>query len=436
MKQRTSGVTKTLGRHKNRPRRLRGKKFHLFLRSHQADDYWPLYSELLKEGAIPQFIEIQRSRPDDDANAAFLANKGIPLFSTTWEEPQEFSASMVQENYNGFDIEGITKFARWRWRRGGAKMDYIILARTNWILHRYEKFFKENRPDYIVTWGDMAHDSAAIKALADKLKIPHLLFEGGFLPNSMCLDGGGMYYTPESDWNGIWENQSEPTADERIRIKKLMDQWRQKDMSKYNNKTAFTEIETGVDCRALAPKGKKIMLIVCQTTGDATMYFPRVLVDNKLSLTNLVLRTMAGMTDWHILVKPHPHERHDDLALMVNPYEGIDIIPKASPHSALRAADMVITINSTMGFEALGYGIPVITFGDNFYTGKGLTWDIRRADRRLKEQLRTAIDQAKPPDMNEVYSLFNLVAYKFLFLFGYNNGRLIDAAKSARQHCR
>jgi len=419
-----------------RKNRLAGKKVLLFLRSHQADDYWELHNALLREGANPVFVEIQRQDSKDDANTAFLARKGIPLLSTTWEEPDKFPDEYISAKYKQYDLGEITKFARWRWRRGGTILDPLLLARANWLLRRYTQFLENQKPDFVVTWGDMAHDSSAMRALTRHLKIPHLLYEGGFLPNSMCLDGGGMYYTPESDWQGIWENRKEPTRNERIRVKKLMAQWKQKDMSKYNNPTAFTKIETGVNCKAYVPNGKKVMLLICQTTGDASMYYPRVLVNNKMSLTKLVLRTMAGRMDWHILVKPHPHERHDDLALMVNPYQGITLIPTASPHSALRAADKVITINSTMGFEALGYGLPVITFGDNFFTGKGMTWDIRNAGVDLKKQLNKAIDGAESPDMEKVENLFHLLAYKFLFTFGHDNGSLMNAIESARQHCR
>ncbi|WP_031459678.1 capsular polysaccharide export protein, LipB/KpsS family [Chloroflexus sp. MS-G] len=50
--------------------------------------------------------------------------------------------------------------------------------------------------------------------------------------------------------------------------------------------------------------------------------------------------------------------------------------PSVSALDMISAAEAVITVNSTVGFEALVRGKPVITLGPSFYRGKGITFDV------------------------------------------------------------
>jgi capsule polysaccharide modification protein KpsS len=53
---------------------------------------------------------------------------------------------------------------------------------------------------------------------------------------------------------------------------------------------------------------------------------------------------------------------------LVNPY--------TSSHELIRRAEATVVISSTVGLEALLYGKPVLTMGQPFYSGYGLTVDI------------------------------------------------------------
>jgi len=50
--------------------------------------------------------------------------------------------------------------------------------------------------------------------------------------------------------------------------------------------------------------------------------------------------------------------------------------PYVSALNMISAAEAIITVNSTVGFEALVRGKPVITLGPSFYRGKGITFDV------------------------------------------------------------
>ena len=50
--------------------------------------------------------------------------------------------------------------------------------------------------------------------------------------------------------------------------------------------------------------------------------------------------------------------------------------PVINPHNLIAHSKAVVTINSTAGFEALMYFKPVIVFGQVFYRGYGVTFDV------------------------------------------------------------
>jgi len=52
------------------------------------------------------------------------------------------------------------------------------------------------------------------------------------------------------------------------------------------------------------------------------------------------------------------------------------VAPALSAREVLTGADAVVTLNNTVGYEALMYGKPVITLGDAFYSGAGYTRDV------------------------------------------------------------
>lgn len=84
--------------------------------------------------------------------------------------------------------------------------------------------------------------------------------------------------------------------------------------------------------------------------------------------------------NYKILVKEHPNVlgkmRLSDL-LSIRKLKNVSLVnPKISAHKLIKLSDIIMTINSTVGFEAILYQKPVITFGKSFYRGRGLTLDI------------------------------------------------------------
>ena len=81
------------------------------------------------------------------------------------------------------------------------------------------------------------------------------------------------------------------------------------------------------------------------------------------------------------------------------------VAPLLNAHDLIEKAKIICVINSTVGYEALMHEKPVITFGESFYSGKGVTLDVRNlydlpGILKKAEQFR--------PDQERILSLFQL----------------------------
>jgi hypothetical protein len=107
-------------------------------------------------------------------------------------------------------------------------------------------------------------------------------------------------------------------------------------------------------------------------------------------------------------IKPHPAFAGDvplaRLAAMRRRAPNVRLLdPSIHAHEVLRRASAVVTINSTTGFEALMFGVPLVTLGKSLYQGRGLTIDV--AD---PAELPFAIGRAltnEPPSADDVAKL-------------------------------
>ncbi|MBX4171848.1 hypothetical protein K3M35_24995 [Rhodococcus sp. DMU2021] len=96
-------------------------------------------------------------------------------------------------------------------------------------------------------------------------------------------------------------------------------------------------------------------------------------------------------------IKPHPHHlssHHNVILREVADLPNVSFLPPRMHFSeAIDLADVILTLASTMGFEALKRGKPVVCYGTPFYSGYGLTTDVK--DPR---DIANAILDAQPAD--------------------------------------
>jgi len=95
---------------------------------------------------------------------------------------------------------------------------------------------------------------------------------------------------------------------------------------------------------------------------------------------------------YKLLVKDHPHWVGDlphKIIRNIHKMENVYFLnPNTSTHEIIEKSSAIITINSDVAYEALLYKKPVVTFGDEYFTGHGLTIDVDNIKNASKAFLK------------------------------------------------
>jgi capsular polysaccharide export protein len=199
-------------------------------------------------------------------------------------------------------------------------------------------------------------------------------------PYSWVLDETGIYFDSSgpSDLEILYNKGFD--ASDLAKSKELIDVLREKRMTKYNlaaSPIAFDRKQTN---------GRKIILVPGQVDADASILFGSPIVKSNLELLGAVRKAEP---DAFIIFKAHPdlvaNTRHGQIRT-----DGIDaladlVVTDGNVLDWLERCDVVHTMTSTVGFEALIRNVPVVTYGLPFYAGWGLTTDHLTCDRRQRQ---------------------------------------------------
>jgi capsular polysaccharide export protein len=186
-------------------------------------------------------------------------------------------------------------------------------------------------------------------------------------PLSLVLDDLGIYYDPtrESRLEALINAHSPLSDRQRARAEALIKRLTAAGISKYNL--------TGADLPPDLPTGRRI-LVPGQVEDDASI---RLGTTDICTNRDLLAAVRAANPAAVILYKPHPDvEAGLRIGAVPDAAAIADIVlDQTDTIAALNSVDEVWTMTSTLGFEALLRGKRVVTLGQPFYAGWGLTED-------------------------------------------------------------
>lgn len=241
----------------------------------------------------------------------------------------------------------------------------------------------------IAVWPSRAPQGILQRAAERKLRI--LRVEDGFirsvglgthlhLPRSIVVDARGIYYDPTS-LSDLEHILSETVFTERLvgRASALIDRLVRGGVTKY--------AAGGAQMPAM-PAGVRRVLVPGQVEDDLSVRLGGAGVQGNL---DLLRRVRAAEPEAWILYRPHPdvtaglRKGHVPAADALRYADAI--LAQGSMAGLLDQVDCVHVLTSLAGFEALLRGREVVTHGQPFYAGWGLTTDlapdIPRRRRRL-----------------------------------------------------
>ncbi len=246
-----------------------------------------------------------------------------------------------------------------------------------------------------LSWG--YKDSPAVRQLCRAHGVSLERMEDGFIrsvglgsdltaPWSLVVDRNGMYFDPStpSDLESLLSNHRF-TDEELNRAQRLREWLVGSGLSKYNPQ-AVGELP-----KPWSSSNRRRILVPGQVENDASVRLGCPGVKTNLELLRGVRERNP---DAFVLFKPHPDVLAGNRPGAVDPALAeryCDAVVTEVPISqCLDDADEVHTMTSLVGFEALLRGLRVVTYGQPFYAGWGLTADERPVARRTR---RLSIDQ-------------------------------------------
>jgi capsular polysaccharide export protein len=269
-------------------------------------------------------------------------------------------------------------FPRWR-----AYNLAPVLRALPWKLHfvrtaQVAQILELGPADALLCWG--RHAPPGVETLAADTNAKLLRIEDGFVrsvglgsdlirPCSLVLDGRGIYFDPSSpsDMEHILNNTLF-THEDRARAHAVRMFVVANGISKYN-----LEPRHAVDWPI---EGRQVVLVPGQVEDDASIRFGCTTVKTNLGLLQAA---RVARPDAFLVYKPHPDvvsgNRTGRLVLAEALRWADYVETRASVVSCLDACDEVHTMTSLTGFDALLRGKRVVTYGQPFYAGWGLTHD-------------------------------------------------------------
>lgn len=217
--------------------------------------------------------------------------------------------------------------------------------------------------------------------------ISHIRVEDGFIrsvglgvdmtrPLSWVFDPVGIYYNATEPSRLEQLLQTHPfTEDECARAEQLISRLIALKLTKYNVGQSNWQ----------RPAAKRVILVPGQVESDASIRLGSPVLKTNLELLQAV---RSSNPEAYILYKPHPDvqagmriagQADRDASAYCNETLGDEDMAHL-----LTQVDEVHTLTSLTGFEALIRGVPVVCYGQPFYSGWGLTNDMCPVARRSR----------------------------------------------------
>lgn len=258
---------------------------------------------------------------------------------------------------------------------------------------RHRKLISDNS---IAVWGNK--NNSVLEKFDPKLENTVLRIEDGFLRSV----GLGAHFTRPLSWVvddlGIYYDASRPSRLESLlsnfdfdeallsRARKLLDAICQNKITKYN-------IAAGNNWTGPGKIAKQTILVIGQVETDASIQFGSTRI-----FTNFVLlsEARANNPESYIVYRPHPDVEAGVRALGRDERSVSEIADEIATgdisfNSLIECVDEVHVMTSLAGFEALMRGKTVVTYGQPFYAGWGLTVDLGLSDQVRRRRQRVLI---------------------------------------------
>lgn len=365
----------------------------------------------------------------------FLMQRGIePIFFTLNPKVRSIMKSLdVQCFPRTLDIKEIAlpgdfadKFMNPALKIRYSDKEQQLISRVKKTYSALLDFIEHEKIDALFVWNGTAPEESTAAALASDHEIPILFGENGYLPNTIQIDPQGINNAAsikQHIYKGL-ENlhidpQTHSELHQRINLLHSGAKWitrKPKVKAKLVSRIAAElrnfsldkirrslGINKGIPDVATLPKD--YIFLPFQVEGDSqlTIHSPLVGANMERFLEVCHSTVQAVMPEYKLVVKLHPENlKRIDYSPLTKKYPDVVILKGGSVCELIEKSQAVITINSTVGFEALTYYKPVITLGNCIYNVPGVVHhaeNLEQLPALIKAALTQPVARARIDDL-------------------------------------
>jgi SAM-dependent methyltransferase len=261
-------------------------------------------------------------------------------------------------------------------------LDSAFYQRLHGFAFRIGEFLRALSPEFAIIQHGCHPVFAIFAAKCLKHGVPFLMSESTFFADSVLLDPAGVHFFPgQNRLDRMWPAVRETplTETQARRLDSFITTWKERRGSKYvqpedERERALVEEFTRGNGTAKTP----VLFIPDQIPTDANVLLGLGRFGSLREFSEYCDRTLPP--EWRIILKRHP-KRSGDYSAPASQGQRMLVVNDVSIHSLIELCDAVGTFSSTVGFEALLYGKPVVCGGVPFYSRRGFTLDLVRPDR-------------------------------------------------------
>lgn len=325
------------------------------------------------------------------------------------------------------------------------------------VEHSVRELLDRTAPDGLFCWNGSGLAAGIATQLARQQGIPIAFGENGYLPGTMQLDPIGVnaaasFGPAHTDLGEIlalaWTDR------ERETLHRLLDGYRRGEriapqvprprglgasplayvhqaLLDLRNREPRRHANRLVP-RPPGPLPERFVFFPLQVCQDSQLTVHSPVYGNRLddAIADLVAALAEAAPDTRLVVKLHPADRHKtDYDPVIRRFPEVTWLDGGDVRRILPAAAAVVTVNSTVGLEALVFERPVIVLGNAAYGFDGLVH--RVTDRaQVPAALAQALHQAPDPETVFSYLLF-------LYFKAFTHAHPGDYSTASKQHfCR
>lgn len=368
---------------------------------------------------------------------AHVRSVDAPLF------PKRTSAKRPRHTISDAELREAIGEKEWQLRRDKA------LRQAPWLLGELAAFLDEQAVDALLIWNGGNLRGALAVWLARRRGLPVIFAEHGYLPRTTQLDLDGVnvrssltqavhdgtaMLEPHPDIDAALEADLEAyrcgrpmrIADAHIPDIHLRDPWvrlSRRIISFVKSTLRGRSAAAVLPGTPNAPDLPPFLLLPFQVRKDTQLALHSPLLGNDMRRFVAVVdeARRAVAPDLPLVVKLHPYEhikvlqQYRDLPAQ---FPQLHFVSREPITALLPKCAAVITINSTVGFEAMLFDKPVVALGHNFYTAPGLVETVASL-AMLPDALKRALTQ--PVDHARRRAFLRYVHARFLVFGSYDD---------------